>query len=151
MGKKRELLPGKCMCIIELKKTGVKNSAIAKQLSISDSVVSRIIKQHAETDSLDWKPRSGRPKKVTVHTTRLWERSFHHISTASSGTISSACSICKNSSSGICSAWISQLSFTTGATDDKRSPHQTPGILQEDQGLDSWRLGKSDVEWRIEF
>ena len=53
MGKKRELLPGKRMCIIELKKTGMKNSAIAKQLSISDSVVSRIIKQHAETDSLD--------------------------------------------------------------------------------------------------
>ena len=70
MGKKRELSLEKRMCIIELKKTGMKNSAIAKKLSISDSVVSRIIKQHAETDSLDRKPHSGRPKKVTVHTTR---------------------------------------------------------------------------------
>ena len=70
MGKKRELSPGKCMCIIDLKKTGMKNSAIAKQLFISDSVVSRIIKQHAETDSLDRKPQFRETKEgYSAHNT----------------------------------------------------------------------------------
>ena len=75
MGKQQQISPSKRSNILLL--LNIENntlSQISTKLHISKSAVSRILKLHNETGSVEPLPRSGRPTKICEHTRRRMRR-----------------------------------------------------------------------------
>lgn len=71
MGKAKQLSDAIRTAIKELKKTGMANIQIARQLNVFPSAVCRLLGRLKTTGSIDPGRRSGRPKKLDRRTTRL--------------------------------------------------------------------------------
>lgn len=71
MGKVAETTIEKRSAIITLLKEGKSQREVASQLKVSRCCVRRTIERHAQTGSLEDKPRSGRPRATTKHEDRL--------------------------------------------------------------------------------
>ena len=70
----RQLTAAKCHSIVALRDSGLQQSAIARQLRITQGTVSKVLKRNAETGVPTARPRPGRPFKTTRCQDRLLTR-----------------------------------------------------------------------------
>lgn len=67
----RQLDAAKCFSVVALRRYGLKQKTIARQVGIPQGTVSKILKRHRQTGKPTQRPRPGRPRKTSARDDRL--------------------------------------------------------------------------------